>query len=58
MLSLIKEGAFIHIDTSHDVYRVTDVDYVTGEIKCYWIGYPKKKKPIKIITFTNKIKML
>jgi hypothetical protein len=58
MLSLIKEGAFIHIDTSHDVYRVTDVDYVTGEIKCYWIGYPKKKKPIKIINFTNKIKML
>jgi len=34
------------------------VDYVTGEIKCYWIGYQKKKKPIKIITFTNKIKML
>jgi hypothetical protein len=58
MLSLIKEGAFIHIDTSHDVYRVTDVDYATGEIKCYWIGHPKKKKPIKIITFTNKIKML
>jgi hypothetical protein len=58
MLSFIKEGSFIHIDQSHSVYRVTSVDYNTGEIKCYWIGYPKKKKPIKVITFTNKIEIL
>jgi len=58
MLALIKEGSFIHIDDTNDVYRVLSVDYQCGEIKCYWIGHPKKTKPIKSIIFTNKIEIL